>query len=233
MKLGIFTDSHYSSTEVTCGNRYNSRSLVKIREACGWFLQEKCDRIICLGDLIDHEPEHSREAENLKQIAEVFRACPVPVTVVMGNHDGFSFTREEFYGILGEECRPADFYSGKTSLIFADACFFHSGKPYGPGDSDWTDTCLPDPAEFRRRVEQAPGNVYVFLHQNLDPTVESHHILSNAAEVRQILENSSRVRAVYQGHYHPGKESEVNGIRYITFQAMCSNESSYDIITLE
>ena len=33
MKLGIFTDSHYSSQEVTCGNRYNSRSLEKIRKA--------------------------------------------------------------------------------------------------------------------------------------------------------------------------------------------------------
>ena len=33
MKIGIFTDSHFSSAEVTCGNRYNSRSLEKIRRA--------------------------------------------------------------------------------------------------------------------------------------------------------------------------------------------------------
>ena len=33
MKLGIFTDSHYSSSELTCGCRYNSRSLEKINNS--------------------------------------------------------------------------------------------------------------------------------------------------------------------------------------------------------
>ena len=232
MKLGLCADSHYSSAEVSCGNRYNSQALDRIRAACGQFEKAGCDRIICLGDLIDREPVHDREVDNLKHVAEVFRSLSVPVTVIMGNHDGFSFTREEFYEILGEECRPADIYGEDVSLIFADACFFRSGKPYGPGDDDWTDTCLPDPEGFRRRVGQATGAVYVFLHQNLDPTVESHHILANAAEARRILENTGKVRAVYQGHYHPGNNTELNGISYVTIPALCTYEDAARIILL-
>lgn len=55
MKLGIFTDSHYSSHEITCEKRYNSRSLEKIKEAYALFEKEKCDLAICLGDLTDKE----------------------------------------------------------------------------------------------------------------------------------------------------------------------------------
>lgn len=233
MKLGLFADSHYSSAEVTCGNRYNSQGLARIEKACRQFVEAGCDRIVCLGDLIDHEPVHETEVDNLKKVAQVFRNCPVPVTVIMGNHDAFSFTREEFYGILGEECRPADLYGEAVSLLFADACYFRNGKPYGPGDSDWTDTCIPDTEELRKRIEAATGNVYLFLHQNLDPTVESHHILSNAPDIRRILEQSGKVRAVCQGHYHPGNKTGRNGIQYFTLPSLCTYEDAVEIITIE
>lgn len=233
MKLGLFADSHFSTAELTCGNRYNSQGLARIEKACRQFVEAGCDRIVCLGDLIDHEPVHETEVDNLKKVAQVFRNCPVPVTVIMGNHDAFSFTREEFYGILGEECRPADLYGEAASLLFADACYFRNGKPYGPGDSDWTDTCIPDTEELRKRIESATGNVYLFLHQNLDPTVESHHILSNAPDIRRILEQSGKVRAVCQGHYHPGNKTGRNGIQYFTLPSLCTYEDAVEIITIE
>ncbi len=233
MKLGLFADSHFSTAELTCGNRYNSQGLARIEKACRQFVEAGCDRIVCLGDLIDHEPVHETEVDNLKKVAQVFRNCPVPVTVIMGNHDAFSFTREEFYGILGEECRPADLYGEAVSLLFADACYFRNGKPYGPGDSDWTDTCIPDTEELRKRIEAATGNVYLFLHQNLDPTVESHHILSNAPDIRRILEQSGKVRAVCQGHYHPGNKTVRNGIQYFTLPSLCTYEDAVEIITIE
>ena len=33
MKIGLWTDSHYSTALLTCGKRYNSASLEKIRKA--------------------------------------------------------------------------------------------------------------------------------------------------------------------------------------------------------
>lgn len=33
MKIGFITVPHYASQDVTCGNRYNNKSLVKIKEA--------------------------------------------------------------------------------------------------------------------------------------------------------------------------------------------------------
>lgn len=63
MKLGIFTDSHYSSSELTCGCRYNSRSLEKIKEAYRMFENEGCDLVLCLGDLTDTETTYEKECE--------------------------------------------------------------------------------------------------------------------------------------------------------------------------
>ena len=57
IRLGIFTDPHYSSQEITCSKRYNSRSLEKIRQACRFFEERDCDLIVCLGDLIDREKD--------------------------------------------------------------------------------------------------------------------------------------------------------------------------------
>ena len=97
MKIGIFTDSHYSSAELTCGCRYNNQSLRKIKEAYDSFAKEKCDLVVCLGDLIDKENDKESEVKHLKEIADVINSYTMKTIVLMGNHDCFCFDREEFY----------------------------------------------------------------------------------------------------------------------------------------
>ena len=223
MKIGIFTDSHYSSQAVTCGMRYNSRSLEKIRLAYDHFRNQECGLVICLGDLIDHEGDHSKEIANLQAVARVIRDSGLPTVCVMGNHDGFTFDQEEFYRILGIPQQEMLTLDGIT-LLFLDACYFRNGVHYKAGDSGWDNTFFPHTDRLEQTLAGIRGDAYVFLHQNIDPTVEENHCLYNAAQVRRILEESGRVRAVLQGHYHPGKETDHNGIRYITFPAMCESD---------
>ena len=225
MKVGFFTDSHYSSQAVTCTNRYNNQSLRKILEAYDYFVRENCDLVICLGDLTDKDTDHAREITNLQEMAEVIHSCPIPTICLMGNHDAFSFTADAFYDILG--CRPQTMEAEGKRLIFLDACYFKSGQHYQPGDSDWTDTFYPFTPELKQQLAGYDGDIYVFLHQNIDPTIRQDHMLHNAAEINRILAESGRVKAVFQGHYHWGKTSSHGGIRYITFPAMCENEHCY------
>ena len=231
MKIGIFTDSHYSSKEVTCGRRYNSQSLRKMQEAYDAFVAEKCDLVICLGDLTDVEDSHGQEVANLKKCSELINRFPVKTICVMGNHDGFDFTQEEFYGILGESCIPKTICAEGKTLLFLDACYFKTGEHYQPGDSDWTDTFYPYEKELAEELE-AHNEVYVFMHQNIDENIPENHCLYNARQIREILENSQKVKAVYQGHFHPGYESINNGITYQTFPAMCEVEKGYFVLEL-
>lgn len=232
MKTGIFTDSHYSSAELTCGKRFNSKSLAKIKEALEYFRAEECDLVICLGDLIDSENEHENEIKHLEEIATAFENSGMKIFAVMGNHDGFAFDVDEFYGILGEECRPRNLYFDNENLIFIDACYFKNGKHYKRGDSDWTDTFFPHTDKLAKALENVRGNTYIFMHQNIDPSISEDHRLSNDAEVREILEKSGKVKTVFQGHFHPGFQSEHNGISYVAYPAVCENEKAYFIVEL-
>lgn len=232
MKLGVFADPHYSSAELTCGRRYNSRSLEKIERALAHFAAEGCDLIVCLGDLIDREETHAREIENLRHVGELFDACPIDIIAMRGNHDGFAFHEKEFYEVLGERCRPRSLCIEGKHLFFADACYFEDGRPYQPGEGDWTDTFFPAVDILKTFLHDTRGVVYVFMHQNIDPSVPENHRLRNDAEVRRLLEESGRVATVFQGHYHHGAETVENGIHYLTLPAMCECEDGYHVIEI-
>lgn len=230
MKIGLFTDSHYSSAPLTCGRRYNNQSLRKIEEAVGEFAKAKCDLIIVLGDVTDTETSRELEIENVKKIARVLNAAKIHTICLMGNHDAFVFTTDEFYSLLGEKYRPHTIHHHRINLLFLDACYFHTGVHYAPGDTDWTDTFYPHTEALKQTLKGLDGSVYVFMHQNIDPEIRADHCLSNAAQVRGILEEAGNVKAVYQGHYHWGHETCCNGIDYITLPAMCENEGAYRIV---
>ena len=230
MKIGIYTDPHYSSQEITCGNRYNSKSLDKMRAAYRDFTAAGCDRIICLGDLTDTEDTKEREIANMRELAAFFAACPIPTTVVMGNHDAYVFEPEEFYALLGG-CEPSDVLAQGKTLIFLSANHNPDGTPYRPHAFRWDECYLPTEG-LPERLDNARGDVYVFLHQNIDSACPDDHRPRNAEEVHRILADSGKVKAVYQGHYHWGADTQRDGIRYVTLPATCCYDNTHKIIEL-
>ena len=230
MKIGIYTDPHYSSQELTGGNRYNSRSLDKMKTAYRDFQAAGCERIVCLGDLTDTDESREREVDNMRQIAALFAACPIPTTVVMGNHDAYVFEPAEFYALLGG-CEPQDVVMGNTTLLFLNANHNPDGSPYHPHAFRWDECYLPTEG-LRERLDAARGDVYVFLHQNLDAACPADHRPRNADEVCRILADSGKVKAVYQGHFHWGADTQRDGIRYVTLPATCCYEDTHRIIEI-
>lgn len=229
MKVGFFTDSHYSSAKVTCDVRYNSLSLGKIRRAYAEFCRCGCELVVFLGDLTDTEEAHDKEIENIREIRAVIEASGIPTMVVMGNHDAVAFTQEEFYDVLGEGCRPRNIDCGDTHILFLDACYYYtSGLHYAPHvEGTWMDTYYPFVEELKETLTALEGDVYICMHQNIDPTISEDHCLHNDAMLRRVLEDSGKVRCVYQGHYHDGSEHREGEIRYKTFPAMCQNDQAW------
>ncbi len=220
MKIGLFSDPHYSSQELTCGNRRNSLSLGKMRAALERFAAAGCDRVICLGDLTDTEDTKAKEEANMAEIAALFAEFAMPIHVIMGNHDAYVFEPEEFYALLGG-CEPIDVHEAGVHLLFIDANYTSQGVRYTPHGFRWDDVGLPDPDALRQRLAVLDGTVYLFMHQNIDPALPAaDHRLANADEVCRIIEESGKVRAVYQGHFHWGDRSQRNGVDYITLPAM-------------
>lgn len=231
MKIGIFTDSHYSSRELTCKKRFNNQSLRKIEIAYAAFRREGCALAVCLGDLIDTESTVEKEIENLSQIASVMQNSGVPTVSLMGNHDAFTLTPEQFYSTLGID-PPKDLCIDGRNLIFLDACYHKNGTHYAPGPSDWKDTFLPNAEELQAKLSTLSEPTYLFIHQNVDPEVNENHRLFNADEVFGIINQSGVVKSVFQGHYHPGKRSFHDGVQYVTLPAMCEIDDGFWILEL-
>ena len=227
MKLGLFTDPHYSHQTLTCSNRRPSLSYGKVREAME--AMTDCDLVLCLGDLINDCGDPAENRERLAEIAALFRSFAMPVYCLPGNHDYEAFTLAQFQQISGQLAPPSVLRVCGKTLLFPNASCREDGTPYDGNPIDWTDSFLPA-AEMdllrRTLAEPETEEAYVFFHQNLDPDVESHHIIRNAPEIRSLLAESGKVRAVFQGHYHPGHENEIDGIRYRTLPAMCEGEEN-------
>lgn len=232
MKIGLWTDSHFSTALLTCKKRHNSASLEKIRKAMQYFCAQGCDMSICLGDVIDRESSHEQEIHNLKDVAAVLDKAGLPTICLMGNHDAFAFTREEFYAILGKHREPRLMQEGGRNLLFIDACHFKTGVHYAPGDSDWTDTYYPHTEQLRQTLQGLAGKTYLFMHQNIDPGIQANHRLLNDAVIREIIDTTGTVCAIIQGHYHPGYQSENNGVRYVTLPAMCEGDDRVTILEI-
>lgn len=235
MKIGLFTDSHYSDKETACTTRRPSLSYGKIKAAMEAFAEAKCDLVLCLGDLVDCCDTIEEDRARIDELNTLIQAFRLPFYCLMGNHDYQNFDRDEFARHVPYP--PFFLRFGDLTLIFPDANYMDDGTAegviYRKDALDWTNAYLPeDQCEKLRQVLEEKDTVraYVFLHQNLDPAVENHHIIRNAEKIRTILRESGKVRGVFQGHYHPGHESVIDGIPYLTLAAMCEGEgNSYRI----
>lgn len=229
MKIGLFADAHYSSQELTCGVRRNSLSLGKLREAYAYFARRNCGLCISLGDLIDKNDCRGEDVRRLEEVRDVIAASGIETLCVMGNHDAFTFRRDEYYRILGG-CEPADRTVDGVRLVFADTCFFRSGERYTPAGGDWKDCYLPEETAFLSAISDSEMPALVFLHHNIDPAVPESHRLADADALFGGISACKNVKAVYQGHYHPGINSRYGDVRYVTLPAVCENENAYFVI---
>ena len=233
MKIGIFTDPHDSTKDVSCVTRRPSLSWGKIQKAMETF--RDVDLVICLGDLTDDCVNPEENVPRLKALAQMIRGYGVPFVSLMGNHDCNVFTPEEF-DALGGNRPPFLMQFGVTALIFLDANYTCDGLRYEPGCVNWMDTAIPEwqLENLRNALSDASvQNAIIFVHQNLDPEVQWQHIIANHKQVREILECSGKVSKVIQGHYHPGHDCMINGIEYHTLPAMCEGENNpFEVIEI-
>ncbi len=238
MKLGFFTDAHYCGAEALCETRRPLLSLEKIREAMEAFQKEKVCACFCLGDMTDHAPGETKEqtAAFFGEALALIRSYKIPFYFVPGNHDYLAMTAQELYGALCQEPLPCTVTLGDCMFVLLDANYRANGERFDVAGVEWTDSNLPaDQLDFLKDVLQnTTKKCVVLIHENLDPTVEVHHIVKNSEDARRIIKESGKVVAVLQGHYHNGNETVIDGIPYITLSAMCEGiQNSYRILDMD
>lgn len=227
MKIGVFADPHYCSSDLLCRTRRPRLSYEKIRRVMENFVREGVSYAVCMGDLTDREETHDAELARLREITALIRSFGIPTCLIPGNHDYASFSAHELETVGGFRIPPYSVDLPGLCWIVLDANYRSGGGRFDVVGTDWKDANLP-PEQIgflREKLAQTASPCWVLVHENLDPGVQTDHIIRNAAQVREILRESGKVRMVLQGHYHPGAEHTVDGIPYLTVPALCEGET--------
>ncbi len=228
MKIGLFSDPHYY-TDVDKETGGKSLAQRKIEEAMAFFAEEKMDMVLCLGDLTDSENQDGSEPDPLGKIMKVIDRYDIPFHCVPGNHDYLHYDVKTFLEKAHTPELPCVLETPTHTLILLDGNYRTDYRRYDVAGVDWTDSNLiPEHVAFLKdALDKATKPCVIFVHQNLDPNVGwKSCIIKNAAEVRELLAASGKVPLVIQGHFHPGCDKEIDGIRYYTIAGMYDNEGN-------
>ena len=235
MKIGVFADAHYAHKEIAARTRRPNLSLGKIKAAMDAFRKANVDYCICMGDLVDANEDSNEDMVCVQEALNCIRSYGIPFVLVPGNHDYQSFTGEEWTSLIGQ-LPPYAIDAQTHRFVFLDANYRSDFRRFDDAGVVWTDSNIP-PEQIERLKELLATSdlpCVVFVHENLDDSVEARHVIHNAADVRACIRSAENVRLVVQGHYHKGAESVIDGIPYKTIPAMCEGtENRFFIIPME
>jgi len=240
--FGIVTDVHYAEIPDN-GNRKYTQSLGKLQECVDTMNLYKVDFLVELGDFKDmsHPAEEQKTLGYLEQVEGVFSQFDGKRYHVLGNHDEDCISKKQFLAIAENSgiSRKKSYYSFDTGgfhFVVLDANFDSTGKDFDHGKFDWGDPNIPEKELkwLNKDLNKTENSVIVFIHQLLDGA--HPYQVNNASQVRAMLERCGKVKYVFQGHYHEGNYSDINGIHYYTLCSLIEGEkpqgNSYAIVTV-
>jgi len=224
--FGIVADCHYAERDDKQGVRAYRESVNKLAECVAQMNLQGVGALIELGDFKDAGGTAEQTAAFLRTIEGVFSRFKGARYHVLGNHDMDRISKAQFLAAIensgfAQARAHYAFDLGGLRAVVLDANYRADGVPYEAGNFDWRQAHVPEAelAWLRGELAVTRRPVVAFVHQRLDAD-EGDVYVRNAAAVRRVLEQSGRVRAVFQGHHHEGGYRAVNGIHYVTLNAL-------------
>lgn len=223
VRFGLITDIHYADAN-SRGTRAYRDSFLKMRQAVTSFVENKVHVAIEMGDLIDSPSRTTKQIDlqNLNVINNEFRRFGHNRHYVLGNHCLTSLSKKEFLGAVNRFWGHYAFDQNGWHVVILDGCNRRDGAPYDSGQFDWRESNIPD-----RQIEWLKWDLrrtnlptIVLTHQRIDGDAPNPYCVASADKVRAVLESSKDVVAVFQGHSHRNDYKSINGIHYVTLQAM-------------
>lgn len=246
LKAAIITDIHYGRDVAAKLGTKAPRLLEAFVKAANNYRGRGVDIVVDMGDRItayqDDDPETVKD--NMRTVCTYFNRLAAPVCSINGNHDINYLSRAENAAITGS---PAESYSrdaGGWHLVF-----FNPSGDKGTGgalnvtaeDLEWlrqdlaaTDrrtivfshVPLDNVAEGRAIAESE--KLYDDTGQEVSPKNAQYRNMiagrfgypEQGAAIRKIMEDSGKVALCMSGHIHGNRRRDLNGVAYITQQAL-------------
>ena len=231
LRVGVLADLHAHDTdspgEEKVMTNYGERLQAFVDAMNAW----PADLVIELGDFVNGKfvlgaelGEAARIVGILDDAESVYAQFEGPRYYVLGNHEVYDLSKEEFLEHTAADATYFSFDAGAYHFVILDAQYSKTGTEYG--HMGWVvQGTLPDVELECLREDLAATDrpTIVCIHQPLDvdfALLAGGPEVSNNKAVQAVLREADVVIAVFQGHAHENVHNLIDGIHYVTFQAL-------------
>jgi alkaline phosphatase len=230
VSFGLVTDIHAHDLDSPLEGKWMSHTEGRLSAFTTAMNEWAPSFIIELGDFINGwvvlgvEPGDPARIPDILVWAEgLYDQFDGPNYHVIGNHDLYNLDKTEYLDILEMETTYYSFDVGAYHFIVLDVQFAADGSNLA---HTYTGVFgfVPEP-EFewlRTDLEATELPTLVLVHQPLDDFTEEwgRPTVLNQAALQQLFAEDGDVIAVFQGHTHSNSHRIIDGIHYVTFEAM-------------
>ncbi len=245
VRLGLFADLHAHDTDSPLEGKWMIHTEERLAAFTAAMNAWDPDFVIELGDFVNGwvvlgaDPgDPARIPEILAWADSLYAAFDGPRYHVIGNHDVYNLDKELYRSLLGIESTYYSFDVGAFHFVVLDVQFGEDGSDLA---HTYTGVAgfLPEAELDWLRDDLAASDrpTIVFVHQMLDAYIEAwgRALVANQPEIQAVLAEDGDVIAVFQGHDHDNVHNEIDGIHYVTFEALVDQGTppSWARITLD
>lgn len=233
VRFGLITDMHAHDLDSPFEGKWMSHTEERLSAFITVMNEWSPDFVIELGDFINGwvvlgaEPgDPARIPDILAWADGLYDAFDGPAYHVIGNHDLYNLDKSQYREILGMEAISYSFNVGSYHFVVVDVQFAADGTDL---KNTYTGIAgfVPE-TEFewlRADLASTDQPTIICVHQPLDETAEEievwgRPIVLNQDALQALFVEDGDVIAVLQGHEHTNNHQLIDGIHYITFEAM-------------
>jgi len=248
LRVGVFADLHAHDTnspvEEHVYTNYGQRLQAFVDAMNAW----PADLVIELGDFVNGKfvlgaelGDAARIPAILEKAESIYATFNGPRYYVLGNHDVYDLSKEEFIQRVDAASTYHSFDAGAYHIVILDAQYDKKGNDLG--HAGWVVQGNIPQVQLDWLSEDLAATdlpTIVCVHQPLDvdfDLLSGGPAIANAEDVKAILSGSGVVVAVFQGHEHENAYSLLDGIHYVTFEGLLDHTEgtppSWAMVTLD
>jgi len=230
VRFGFIADTHAHDLDSPREGKWMSHTEERLTAFTTAMNEWRPDFVIELGDFINGwvvlgvEPgDPARIPDILAWADGLYDQFDGPAYHVIGNHDVYNLDKAQYLDILDIDATYYSFDMGSYHFIVLDVQYAEDGTNLA---HTYTGVAGFVPAiEFewlRADLAASEQPTIVFVHQMLDDYVEEwgRPTVLNQTELQQLFSEDEDVIAVFQGHDHENVHNVIDGVHYVTFEAM-------------
>lgn len=230
VRFGLITDVHAHDLDSPLEGKWMSHTEERLSAFTTAMNEWGPDFVIELGDFINGWVVLGADPGDPARIPDVlawangsYEQFDGPAYHVIGNHDLYNLDKAQYLDALSIDVTYYSFDVGAYHFIVLDVQYAEDGADLA---HTYTGVAgfVPQP-EFdwlRSDLETSNQPTIIFVHQMLDDFIEEwgRPTVINQLELQQLFAEDGDVIAVFQGHDHANVHNVIDGIHYVTFEAM-------------